>query len=48
MGQVRLAIDQFAEGLLRVAATAAVTTWDPIKSFSTEALYMANIYEPLL
>ena len=35
-------------GLLRVAATAAVTTWDPIKSFSTEVLYMANIYEPLL
>lgn len=34
--------------LLRVAATAAVTTWDPIKSFSTEVLYMANIYEPLL
>ena len=34
--------------LLRVAATAAVTTWDPIKSFSTEVLYMANMYEPLL
>jgi peptide/nickel transport system substrate-binding protein len=34
--------------LLRVAATAAVTTWDPIKSFSTEVLYMANLYEPLL
>lgn len=34
--------------VLRVAATAAVTTWDPILSFSTEALYMANIYEPLL
>ena len=34
--------------LLTVAATAAVTTWDPIKSFSTEVLYMANIYEPLL
>lgn len=34
--------------LLRVAATAAVTTWDPVKSFSTEVLYMANIYEPLL
>lgn len=33
---------------LRVAATAAVTTWDPSRSFSTEALYMANIYEPLL
>ena len=34
--------------LLRVASTASVTTWDPIKSFSTEVLYMANIYEPLL
>ena len=33
---------------LRVAATAAVTTWDPSLSFSTEALYMANIYEPLV
>lgn len=34
--------------LLRVASTAAITTWDPVKSFSTEVLYMANIYEPLL
>ncbi len=34
--------------VLKVAATANVTTWDPIKSFSTEALYMANLYEPLL
>lgn len=34
--------------VLRVAATANVTTWDPVKSFSTEALYLANIYEPLL
>jgi peptide/nickel transport system substrate-binding protein len=37
-----------SSSLLRVAATAAVTTWDPVKSFSTEVLYMANIYEPLL
>ncbi len=37
-----------SQSLLRVAATAAVTTWDPIKSFSTEVLYMANIYEPLV
>ncbi|MGH3002915.1 MAG: ABC transporter substrate-binding protein [Gaiellaceae bacterium] len=36
------------EQLLRVASTAAVTTWDPVKSFSTEVAYMANIYEPLL
>lgn len=34
--------------VLKVAATANVTTWDPVASFSTEALYMANIYEPLL
>ena len=34
--------------VLKVAATANITTWDPVKSFSTEALYMANIYEPLL
>ena len=34
--------------VLRVASTATVTTWDPSLSFSTEALYMANIYEPLL
>ena len=34
--------------LLRVASTAQVTTWDPIKSFSTEVLYMANLYEPLV
>lgn len=31
-----------------VAASAAITTWDPVRSFSTEALYMGNIYEPLL
>lgn len=34
--------------VLKVAATANITTWDPVKSFSTEALYMANIYEQLL
>jgi ABC-type transport system substrate-binding protein len=34
--------------VLKVSATANVTTWDPIKSFSTEALYMANFYEQLL
>ena len=25
-----------------------VTTWDPVKSFSTEVVYMANLYEPLV
>ena len=34
--------------VLKVAATANITTWDPVKSFSTEALYLANMYEPLL
>ncbi len=34
--------------VLRVAATANVTTWDPSASFSTEVLYMVNMYEPLL
>ncbi len=34
--------------VLRVASTAAVTTWDPSLSFSTEAFYMANLYEPLI
>jgi len=34
--------------VLTVASTANLTTWDPIKSFSTEALYLANFYEPLL
>jgi peptide/nickel transport system substrate-binding protein len=35
-------------GVLTVAASAAVTTWDPVRSFSTEALYLGNLYEPLL
>ncbi len=39
---------QAGPDLLKVATTAAVTTWDPVASFSTEAFYMANIYEPLL
>ncbi len=34
--------------VLNVAGTANITTWDPIKSFSTEARYMANFYEGLL
>jgi peptide/nickel transport system substrate-binding protein len=37
-----------APKILRVATTASVTTWDPSASFSTEALYMANLYEPLM
>ena len=34
--------------VLKVATTANITTWDPVTSFSTEAFYLANIYEPLL
>ena len=34
--------------VLKVATTAGITTWDPVASFSTEAFYMGNIYEPLL
>ena len=41
-------VDDSGPNVLTVAATANLTTWDPIKSFSTEALYLANLYEPLL
>lgn len=34
--------------VLTVAASASVTTWDPVRSFSTEATYLGNIYEPLI
>lgn len=34
--------------VLKIANTANITTWDPVKSFSTEAAYMANMYEQLL
>ncbi len=34
--------------VLKIANTANITTWDPVKSFSTEAAYMANLYEQLL
>ncbi len=34
--------------VLTVAASAAITTWDPVRSFSTEALYLGNVYETLL
>ena len=37
-----------APKVLRIANTANFTTWDPVKSFSTEAAYMANMYEQLL
>ncbi|GII97356.1 glutathione ABC transporter substrate-binding protein [Sinosporangium siamense] len=37
-----------AARVLNVATTASVTTWDPVKSFSSEIFYMANVYEPLL
>lgn len=34
--------------VLTIANTANITTWDPVASFSTEAAYMANVYEQLL
>ena len=34
--------------VLRVATTADPSTWDPSLSFGVEALYIANLYEPLL
>jgi ABC-type transport system substrate-binding protein len=34
--------------VLNIADTAAITTWDPIASSSTEAAYMGNMYEQLL
>lgn len=34
--------------VLKVAHTANITTWDPVASFSTEAQYMGNMYEPLI
>ena len=37
-----------APKVLKIANTATFTTWDPIKSFSTEAAYMGNFYEQLL
>lgn len=37
-----------APSVLKIANTANITTWDPVKSFSTEAAYMANLYEQLL
>src|SRR5512139_2917515 len=34
--------------VLKTANTANITTWDPVASFSTEAAYLANVYEQLL
>jgi peptide/nickel transport system substrate-binding protein len=34
--------------VLKYASSAGITTWDPIASFSTEAAYMANMYEQLV
>lgn len=50
LGVATLSLPTAAQGatILKVATSSAVTTWDPIQSFSTEAFYMANIYEPLL
>ena len=34
--------------VLKYASSANITTWDPVASFSTEAAYMAQMYEQLL
>lgn len=34
--------------IFRAAYTSTVTTWDPSVSFSTEVVYLANVYEPLM
>src|SRR5512139_153098 len=34
--------------VLKIASSANLTTWDPVASFSTEAAYLANVYEQLL
>jgi peptide/nickel transport system substrate-binding protein len=34
--------------ILRVASLYGITTWDPSSSYSTEVMYMANCYEPLV
>lgn len=34
--------------VFRAAYTSTVTTWDPSVSYSTEVVYMANLYEPLI
>ena len=34
--------------ILRVASLYGITTWDPSASYSTEVMYMANCYEPLV
>ena len=37
-----------SSSILRVASLYGVTTWDPSSSYSTEVMYMANCYEPLV
>ena len=37
-----------APKVLYVAGISGITTWDPSYSYSTEAEYLANIYEPLI
>ena len=46
--KVPTAVPTAAPTVLKIADTASFTTWDPIKSFSTEASYMPNMYEQLL
>ena len=34
--------------IFRAAYSSTITTWDPSPSYSTEVVYMANLYEPLI
>lgn len=49
-GEATTTTEPEAEGpsVIRIATTANITTWDPVMSFSTEAMYMANTYEGLV
>lgn len=48
VGSTAGVVAQDDQDVLKVAHTANITTWDPVASFSTEAQYMGNMYEPLV
>ena len=48
VGSATAVVAQDDIDVLKVAHTANITTWDPVTSFSTEAQYIANMYEPLI
>lgn len=48
VGSATAVVAQDDTDVLKVAHTANITTWDPVTSFSTEAQYLGNMYEPLV